>query len=95
MSFKKTFICLMMGYLALNLSACSNSPIVTQSQQITYVSPPDSLLIHPCKATPPGESLIDLAVASNKNMSCIAKYKAQIEKIRQNRDKQKELYNVK
>lgn len=66
-----------------------------QSQQITYVGPPNSLLSHPCKAVRAGESLIDLAIAYNKNTSCIAKYKAQIEKIKQNRDKQKELYNVK
>ena len=95
MSFKKTFICLMMACLVLTLQACSNKPIVTQSQQITYVGPTDSLLTHPCKAVPAGQSLIELAIAYNKNTSCIAKYKAQIEKIRQNRDKQKELYNVK
>ncbi len=95
MSFKKTFICLMMACSVLTLQACSNKPIVTQSQQITYVGPPNSLLTHPCKAVPAGESLIELAIAYNKNTSCIAKYKAQIEKIKQNRDKQKELYNVK
>lgn len=56
------------------------------------VSPPNSLLTHPCKAVPAGESLIELAVAYNKNTSCIAKYKAQIEKIKENKKKQEVLY---
>ena len=59
------------------------------------VFPPDSLLTHPCKAVPAGESLIELAIAYNRNTSCIAKYKAQIEKIKENKLKQKELWNVK
>jgi len=36
--------------------------------------------------------LIELAVAYNKNTSCIAKYKAQIEKIKENKKKQEALY---
>jgi hypothetical protein len=56
------------------------------------VFPPDSLLIHPCKAVPAGESLIELAIAYNRNTSCIAKYKAQIEKIKENKKKQEALY---
>ena len=55
-------------------------------------SPPNSLLTHPCKAVSAGESLIELAVAYNKNTSCIAKYKAQIEKIKENKKKQEALY---
>ena len=92
MSFKKTFICLMMACSALAFSGCSSSPIVSQSQPVTNVYPPDSLLTHPCKAVPAGESLIELAVAYNKNTSCIAKYKAQIEKIKDNKKKQEALY---
>lgn len=56
------------------------------------VFPPDSLLTHPCKAVPAGESLIELAIAYNRNTSCIAKYKAQIEKIKGNKKKQEALY---
>lgn len=95
MSFKKTFICLMMACSALAFSGCSNNPTVSQSQQVVNVVPPDSLLTHPCKAVPAGESLIELAIAYNRNTSCIAKYKAQIEKIKENKAKQKELWNVK
>lgn len=64
------------------------------SPQITYVGPSDALLITPCKATPSGESLIDLAKAQNKNVSCISMYQKQLDAIKKNRDKQKELYNV-
>lgn len=92
MSFKKTFICLMTVCFLPVLSACSTNPTVLSNQQTIYVGPPDSLLTHPCKATPPGESLIELAIASNKNLSCIAKYKAQIEKIKENKKKQEALY---
>ena len=59
---------------------------------MTNVYPPDSLLTHPCKAVPAGESLIELAIAYNRNTSCIAKYKAQIEKIKENKKKQEALY---
>lgn len=63
---------------------------------MTNVYPPDSLLTHPCKAVPAGESLIELAIAYNKNTSCIAKYKAQIEKIKDNKKAQEGIYkNVK
>lgn len=92
MSFKKTFICLMMGFYLAISAGCSQSPIVSQSQQVTNVYPPDSLLTHPCKAAPAGESLIELAIAYNRNTSCIAKYKAQIEKIKENKKKQEALY---
>ena len=95
MSFKKTFICLMMGFYLAISAGCSQSPIASQSQPAVNVFPSDSLLTHPCKAVPAGESLIELAVAYNKNTSCIAKYKAQIEKIKENKLKQKELWNVK
>ena len=96
MSFKKTFIYLMTGFCLAISVGCSQSPIVSQSQQITYVGPTDSLLTHPCKAVPAGESLIELAIAYNKNTSCIAKYKAQIEKIKDNKKAQEGIYkNVK
>lgn len=65
------------------------------SPQINYVGPSDALLIAPCKATPAGESLIDLAKAQNKNVSCISMYQKQLDAIKKNRDAQKELYNVK
>lgn len=77
------------------LQGCSTNPIASQSQQVTNVYPPDSLLTHPCKAVPAGESLIELAIAYNRNTSCIAKYKAQIEKIKENKAKQKELWDGK
>lgn len=68
---------------------------VTPSPQMTYVGPSDALLMRPCKATPAGESLIDLAKAQNKNVSCISMYQKQLDAIKKNRDAQKELYNVK
>lgn len=92
MSFKKTFICLMMGFYLATSVGCSQSPTVSQSQPVTNAYPPDSLLTHPCKAVPAGESLIELAIAYNRNTSCIAKYKAQIEKIKENKKKQEALY---
>ena len=51
--------------------------------------------MHPCKATPPGESLLDLARGYNKNVSCIGLYKLQINKIMENKKKQEALFNVK
>lgn len=74
------------------LHGCSNKATVSQSQSVVNVFPPDSLLTHPCKAVPAGESLIELAIAYNRNTSCIAKYKAQIEKIKENKKKQEALY---
>jgi len=58
------------------------------------VFPPSSLLVNPCKPRPAGESLIDLAIAQNTNISCIGKWEKQMDKIRENVKKQKELYNV-
>ena len=83
-----------MACLALTLQSCSTRAGVTPSPQIVNVFPSDSLLVYPCKATPAGESLIDLAKAQNKNVSCISMYQKQLDAIKKNRDKQKELYNV-
>jgi len=45
--------------------------------------------------TPAGESLIELAMGYNKNVSCIGLYKAQMKKIRENKQQQLDLYNGK
>lgn len=63
------------------------------SPQITYVGPPDSLLVNPCKATPAGKSLIDLALAQNRNVGCIGLWQKQMQKLRDNKAKQEALYD--
>lgn len=68
---------------------------VTPTPQIVNVFPSDSLLLYPCKATPSGESLIDLAKAQNKNVSCISLWQKQMDAIKKNKKSQLELYNVK
>lgn len=75
------------------LCSCTTSPISAPPTS-TYIGPSDALLIAPCRATPAGESLIDLAKAQNKNVSCISMWQKQMDAIKKNRDKQKELYNV-
>ena len=70
--------------LVLSLQACSQRPIAASSQTIV-VAPSDSLLIHPCKATPPGDSLLALAQGYNSNVECVGLYKLQIEKIKKNK----------
>lgn len=67
---------------------------VSTPQQVN-VFPPSSLLVNPCKAVPAGESLIDLAIAQNTNIACISKWEKQMNKIRDNRLKQMELYHAK
>lgn len=62
---------------------------------ITNVFPSDALLVNPCKARPAGESLIDLALAQNKNVGCIGLWEKQMDAIRKNKAAQVELYNVK
>lgn len=91
----KVISCLMMGFLVLMLQACSTKAGVQPIQKTVNVYPPDSLLVIPCKATPAGESLIDLAIAQNKNVACISKLHKSLLKIRDNKAQQKELYNVK
>jgi len=59
------------------------------------VVPPNSLLIDPCRAKPAGSSLIELAQGYSENVGCIAKYKKQMQAIRDNKAKQEALYNVK
>lgn len=56
------------------------------------MSVPSNLLVHPCKAAPPGDTVIELGRAYNANTSCIAKYKAQLEKIKDNQKKKEMLY---
>lgn len=53
-----------------------------QTTKIDVVSPEDSLLKYPCQPIPAGDSLIELAINYNKNVTCIKKYQIQIEKIR-------------
>lgn len=65
---------------------------VTPSPQINYVGPSDALLITPCKPTPSGESLIDLAKAQNKNVSCISMYQKQLDAIKKNKEQQIKLF---
>lgn len=62
------------------------------SPQINYVGPSDALLIAPCKATPAGESLIDLAKAQNKNVSCISMWQKQMDAIKKNKEQQIKLF---
>jgi hypothetical protein len=78
-------------FSTLSLSACSERLIAT-SNQTTVVAPPDSLLIHPCKATPAGESLIELAQGYRSNVECIGLYKLQIEKIKKNKQEKLLIY---
>lgn len=59
---------------------------------ITNVFPSDALLVNPCRAKPAGESLIDLALAQNKNVGCIGLFEKQMEAIRKNKKSQMELY---
>lgn len=54
---------------------------------------PDSLLSHPCKAQPSGETLIELGKAYNTNTSCIAKYKALVNKQIEWNKRQEKLYD--
>jgi hypothetical protein len=49
-------------------------------------------LIHPCKATPAGESLIELAQGYRSNVECIGLYKLQIEKIKKNKQEKLLIY---
>jgi len=51
--------------------------------------------VNPCKAKPSGESLIDLALAQNKNVGCIGLWEKQMDAIRKNKKSQMELYNAK
>jgi hypothetical protein len=52
--------------------------------------------VSPCKAKPAGESLIDLALAQNRNVGCIGLWEKQMDAIRKNKKSQVELYkNVK
>lgn len=92
---KKAMYLLGVSFLAMICVSCSSNPTVMSNQQTVNVYPPDSLLVHPCKATPPGESLLDLARGYNKNVSCIGLYKLQMDKILENKKKQEALYNVK
>jgi len=55
--------------------------------KVEVVSPEDNLMKYPCKATPAGDSLIELAVNYNKNVKCIQLYQQQIDKIRKDVDK--------
>lgn len=87
--------CLMMGCLVLVLSGCFGRDTVPSTQPIVNVFPSDSLLVNPCKAKPAGESLIDLALAQNKNVGCIGLWEKQMEAVRKNKKAQMELYNVK
>ena len=75
--------------------SCSTQPTALQAPKTVYVGPPDSLLVYPCKASPSGESVMDLAVAYSKNTGCIAMWQKQMDKIKQNKKAQEALYNVK
>lgn len=77
------------------LSSCSNKVTVPSTPQTVNVFPSDALLVSPCKAKPAGESLIDLALAQNKNVGCIGLWEKQMDAIRKNKKAQMELYNVK
>lgn len=87
--------CLTMGCLVLTLSACFGRGTAPSTPQTVNVFPSDSLLVNPCKAKSAGESLIDLALAQNKNVGCIGLWEKQMDAIRKNKKSQMELYNVK
>lgn len=74
------------------LSSCSNKVTAPSIPQTVNVFPSDSLLVNPCKAKPAGESLIDLALAQNKNVGCIGLWEKQMDAIRKNKKSQMELY---
>lgn len=84
-----------LSFCLMTLSACSQNPIALSKQPVQLVYPPDSLLTDPCKAVPAGESLIDLAVAYNKNTGCVGAYKKQMQKLRDNKREKELLYNAK
>jgi len=91
---KKVLSYLTMGCLVLTLSACFGRGTVPSTPQTVNVYPSDSLLVNPCKAKPSGESLIDLALAQNKNVGCIGLWEKQMDAIRKNKAAQESLYNV-
>lgn len=91
----KVISCLTMGFLVLMLQGCLQTAGVQSTPTQTSVFPPDSLLVNPCKASPSGRSLIDLAIAQNTNIACIGKWEKQMNKIRDNKAKQESLYHVK
>lgn len=93
---KNVLVYILLLVFPLSVAGCANDDFRrSPTPSIIYIGPSDSLLMHPCKATPPGESLLDLARGYNKNVSCIGLYKLQINKIMENKKKQEALYNVK
>lgn len=77
------------------LYGCSSKPSPLIMSSDTYIGPPDNLLVYPCRSTPAGESLIELAMAYSKNNGCIAMWQKQMDKIKKNKKENEELYNVK
>jgi len=73
-----------MLFSVVSLYGCSTKAIVPSNPTV-LVAPPDSLLIHPCKASPAGISMLELAQGYKDNVECVGLYKAQIEKIRKNK----------
>jgi len=83
--------------IPLLLAACVTKKDVqyVKEKQVTkeVVSPEDSLMQYPCKAIPAGDSLIELAINYNKNVSCIKKFQLQLNKIRDDVQQKESSYN--
>lgn len=83
----KTIIVLLMSVLIMGCAGTKREiHYVREKHQpekvVDVVTPEDKLMRYPCKAIPPGDSLIELAVNYDKNVKCIKLYQIQIEKIR-------------
>lgn len=92
---KNVSVYILLLVFSLSVTGCASDNNLRNSPTITYIGPSDSLLVNPCKAKPAGESLIDLALAQNKNVGCIGLWEKQMDAIRKNKKAQMELYNVK
>jgi hypothetical protein len=92
---KKVLSYLMMGCLALTLTACFGRGTAPSIPQTVNVFPSDSLLVNPCRAKPAGESLVDLALAQNRNVGCFGLWEKEMDAIRMNKKSQMELYHAK
>jgi len=83
----KIIIVLLMSVLIIGCAGIKREVHYIREKQkaekvVEVISPEDKLLNYPCKAVPPGDALIELAVNYDKNVSCIKLYQNQLEKIR-------------
>ena len=83
----KTIIVLLMSVLIMGCAGIKREIHYIREKQkaekvVEVVTPEDKLMRYPCKAVPPGDALIELAINYDKNVSCIKLYQNQLEKIR-------------